>query len=278
MPGRSRFLRSCHRTKPNSFRLERLFGQPAGADSLDAWSTSLKYGQRQCRANDIAPRNHNGRIPDRRKTDDAHSTTDWSSCRRTLPGRSTSGRFWTSLGRMRPGLGWRLGLWRLLCGLRLRRLGLQWLGVWRLELRRLGLWRLSRPVGYLANTARPATTVAASAADDSAMLTVSVPADARVFVNGHATTSTGETRTYISRNLRPGATYTYTSAHRVDPPRPAGVRGEDRAVQRRPKPSPGIRRRTNKRPDRQHGQRRHAVIRYARIAIRCRHCVGHAVA
>jgi uncharacterized protein (TIGR03000 family) len=42
------------------------------------------------------------------------------------------------------------------------------------------------------------------------MLTVSVPADAKVFVNDRETTSTGEQREYISRNLQPGARYSYT--------------------------------------------------------------------
>ncbi len=42
-----------------------------------------------------------------------------------------------------------------------------------------------------------------------AMLTVSLPANARVFVNGATTRSTGTTRRYVSRNLNPGYAYTY---------------------------------------------------------------------
>ncbi len=72
-----------------------------------------------------------------------------------------------------------------------------------------GYGAVRSPAGYLADSASPATAVATSTVDNSAMLTVSVPADAKVFVNGHATTSTGANRNYISRDLKPGATYTY---------------------------------------------------------------------
>lgn len=41
------------------------------------------------------------------------------------------------------------------------------------------------------------------------MLAVEVPADAKIFVNGQETSSTGENRQYISRNLQPGYNYTY---------------------------------------------------------------------
>jgi uncharacterized protein (TIGR03000 family) len=44
---------------------------------------------------------------------------------------------------------------------------------------------------------------------NSALLNVKVPAEAKVFVNGRATTSTGEDREYISRDLQPGARYSY---------------------------------------------------------------------
>jgi uncharacterized protein (TIGR03000 family) len=44
---------------------------------------------------------------------------------------------------------------------------------------------------------------------NSALLTVKVPADAKVFVNDRATTSTGSDREFISRDLRPGAGYSY---------------------------------------------------------------------
>ncbi len=43
----------------------------------------------------------------------------------------------------------------------------------------------------------------------SALLTVSVPAEAKVFVNGRATRSTGERRSYVSRGLSRGSDYTY---------------------------------------------------------------------
>ncbi|MHB9076537.1 MAG: TIGR03000 domain-containing protein [Pirellulaceae bacterium] len=44
---------------------------------------------------------------------------------------------------------------------------------------------------------------------DSALLTVNVPADARVLVNGMSTRSTGDLRRYVSRNLNPGFDYSY---------------------------------------------------------------------
>jgi uncharacterized protein (TIGR03000 family) len=43
----------------------------------------------------------------------------------------------------------------------------------------------------------------------SAMLNVTVPGDARIFVNDLATSSTGSQRHYVSRDLQPGYTYTY---------------------------------------------------------------------
>lgn len=48
-----------------------------------------------------------------------------------------------------------------------------------------------------------------SAGRESAFLTVSVPEDARVLVNGMATRSTGDVRRYVSRDLSPGFDYTY---------------------------------------------------------------------
>jgi uncharacterized protein (TIGR03000 family) len=44
---------------------------------------------------------------------------------------------------------------------------------------------------------------------NSALLSVKVPADAKVFVNDRATTSTGADREYISRDLMAGARYNY---------------------------------------------------------------------
>lgn len=43
----------------------------------------------------------------------------------------------------------------------------------------------------------------------TALLSVNVPASARVFVNGRPTSSTGALRRYISRGLQPGMSYTY---------------------------------------------------------------------
>jgi uncharacterized protein (TIGR03000 family) len=41
------------------------------------------------------------------------------------------------------------------------------------------------------------------------LLTVNVPEEAKIFVNGQATTSTGSTRQYVSRDLQNGLTYAY---------------------------------------------------------------------
>jgi len=43
----------------------------------------------------------------------------------------------------------------------------------------------------------------------AALLTVSVPAEAKVFINGNPTTSTGTQRQYISRGLKAGSRYNY---------------------------------------------------------------------
>lgn len=45
--------------------------------------------------------------------------------------------------------------------------------------------------------------------DNSARLTISVPADARVMINGRPTESTGAHREYISHGLVSGLTYKY---------------------------------------------------------------------
>jgi uncharacterized protein (TIGR03000 family) len=55
--------------------------------------------------------------------------------------------------------------------------------------------------------AAPGTTMNSSGR--TALLAVHVPADARVFVNGLATRSTGADRRYVSNGLRPGMNYTY---------------------------------------------------------------------
>ena len=53
----------------------------------------------------------------------------------------------------------------------------------------------------------PGTTTSNTRADG--LLSVNVPQDAKVFVNGQATTSTGENRQYVSRDLNTGFNYTY---------------------------------------------------------------------
>jgi len=53
------------------------------------------------------------------------------------------------------------------------------------------------------------TTIHSTTSGDSVLLTVKVPAEAKVFVNGHLTTSTGTERQFISRGLVAGSRYTY---------------------------------------------------------------------
>jgi uncharacterized protein (TIGR03000 family) len=53
------------------------------------------------------------------------------------------------------------------------------------------------------------TTDAALETAGSAVIEVSVPADAKVFVNNKETTSTGDSRSYVSNNLQTGRTYLY---------------------------------------------------------------------
>jgi uncharacterized protein (TIGR03000 family) len=59
----------------------------------------------------------------------------------------------------------------------------------------------------------PATSVSATIdptrASTTGLLAVNVPADARVEINGHATTTTGTYREFRSENLVPGKTYPY---------------------------------------------------------------------
>ena len=55
----------------------------------------------------------------------------------------------------------------------------------------------------------PAGEKSTSTATGSAVLSVSVPADAKVFVNDRLTRTPGTVRTYISRGLVPGVDYTY---------------------------------------------------------------------
>jgi uncharacterized protein (TIGR03000 family) len=61
-------------------------------------------------------------------------------------------------------------------------------------------------------TSPPPTNTSKAAFDigpDTGYLIVDVPADAKVFVNGHATTSTGEHRQYVSHGLEAGMRYEY---------------------------------------------------------------------
>lgn len=53
------------------------------------------------------------------------------------------------------------------------------------------------------------TTEPAPETTSSAVIEVTVPADAKVFVNNKETTSTGNTRSYVSNNLQAGKTYLY---------------------------------------------------------------------
>jgi uncharacterized protein (TIGR03000 family) len=70
------------------------------------------------------------------------------------------------------------------------------------------------------------TTAAASTGDAS--IKVSLPADAKVFVNDALTTSTGTERSYVSRGLREGMTYSY--AIRVEYEKEGKTVSEDEIV------------------------------------------------
>ena len=64
--------------------------------------------------------------------------------------------------------------------------------------------------GFGSFSAAPArVNTSTTLAADNAILTVEVPADAKIFVNDHLTTTTGTVRQYLSRGLKPGATYQY---------------------------------------------------------------------
>jgi len=54
-----------------------------------------------------------------------------------------------------------------------------------------------------------APTEAPKATDNSAQIEVTLPAEARVFVNNRLTKSTGSHRQYLSAGLRPGGVYAY---------------------------------------------------------------------
>lgn len=53
-------------------------------------------------------------------------------------------------------------------------------------------------------------------ADTEATLTVNVPSEAKIFVNGTATRSNGAVRRYVSRGLTPGFEYTYEIKAELD--------------------------------------------------------------
>lgn len=55
----------------------------------------------------------------------------------------------------------------------------------------------------------PAPGTSTSTTSVDGLLAVSVPQDAKIYVNGQATSSTGEARQYVSRNLQPGFNYSY---------------------------------------------------------------------
>ncbi|MEO1993087.1 MAG: TIGR03000 domain-containing protein [Pirellulales bacterium] len=57
---------------------------------------------------------------------------------------------------------------------------------------------------------KPASEDSTAVPSDGAMLTVEVPADASIFVNGVKTKATGEVRRYISRGLVAGKQYQFT--------------------------------------------------------------------
>ena len=66
------------------------------------------------------------------------------------------------------------------------------------------------PGGYLAvSSGGYASPAVAATASNSVRFIVSVPADAKVFVNGHLTTSTGERRQFQSTGVQPSVVYPY---------------------------------------------------------------------
>jgi uncharacterized protein (TIGR03000 family) len=61
----------------------------------------------------------------------------------------------------------------------------------------------------LPNEPAPAKPTADAARPDAGVLTVVVPADAKVYINGFETKSTGTVRQYVSYGLKQGASYRY---------------------------------------------------------------------
>ena len=67
----------------------------------------------------------------------------------------------------------------------------------------------SEPAAPMQSEPMEATPSEARRSVRKGVLTVSVPADAEIVVNGLPTTSTGESRRYVSHGLKPGETYRY---------------------------------------------------------------------
>ena len=63
--------------------------------------------------------------------------------------------------------------------------------------------------GSVVPTTPEAPATEQTSTSSEATLTVNVPSDARVFVNGAKTTSVGSQRSYVSRGLQAGFNYTY---------------------------------------------------------------------
>ena len=141
------------------------------------------------------------------------------------------GRIWWWLGRLQRWLEWRLRwlvgrLWRLQRRLRWLVGRLLWRLVGRLWWRQLLLcscacprWLIRRWRRRLSFQGRlfprlPLPVAPAPGSNTSTMradglLAVNVPEDAKIYVNGQATSSIGENRQYVSRDLQNGYNYTY---------------------------------------------------------------------
>jgi uncharacterized protein (TIGR03000 family) len=65
------------------------------------------------------------------------------------------------------------------------------------------------PSGEAPPAPAPAPGTSTSIQSSDGLLAVSVPEDAKIYVNGQATTSTGSQRQYVSRNLAAGNSYSY---------------------------------------------------------------------
>jgi uncharacterized protein (TIGR03000 family) len=91
-----------------------------------------------------------------------------------------------------------------------------------------GSYGSSASYGSVSYVTGSSETVAAAATGD-ASIKVSLPADAKVFVNDAPTTSTGAERSYVSHGLRDGLTYSY--AIRVQYDKDGKPVTEDKTVQ-----------------------------------------------